>query len=48
MTFVHGLIALALVVSHGGAAYLGYKKGAKVAAAAATVKTDVGAIKKIV
>ena len=41
-------IILALLASHGGAAYLGYKKAAKVSAAAELIKTDVSAIKSAV
>lgn len=39
-------ITLMLLLTHGGAAYLGYKKGAKVAALAGQIKTDVQTFKK--
>ena len=40
------LIIAALLVSHGGAAYAGYKYGGRVAKVANEVKTDVQSIPK--
>jgi hypothetical protein len=39
-------IVLALLASHAGAGYLGYRKGSKVVAMADQIKTDLGAFKK--
>lgn len=41
------LIIVALVLSHGGAAYVGYKYGGRVAKVANTVKTDVQGLPKV-